>query len=153
MKKICVRTACALLVIGAAALTGCSTQAPYVPESMPVAWSWTGDVALSEEGTSNDEAWWRVLGDSAIDELMHEALAGNPTLDIAIARMNEANAAYGTSVAQQTPTLGVNAGSTRARSAEASGQPAIRAISSAGLGLNWEVDLFGRLLARPRLRG
>lgn len=52
-----------------------------------------------------DEPWWPVFQDSTLDRLIEEALASSPTMVIAVARMEQLQAAYRYVAASIFPTL------------------------------------------------
>ncbi|RZA29156.1 MAG: OprM, partial [Proteobacteria bacterium] len=96
----------------------------------------------------SDEAWWRQLKDPAVDFLAEAALNDSPSVAQAIARVDEALALLGTTSAQRIPSADVNGNTTRGRSLNinsASGGTILSTQSGVGLGLSWEIDLFGRV--------
>ena len=125
-----------------ATLCACKTQAPYasVPLAAPAAWS----VAATTDAAPAIAQWWTRLNDPAIDALAEAVLAGNPTLQQALARIDEADANLRLAAAQRLPALQANLGGSRARTADG-GQPAYATGGTLGLALSWEVDLFGRV--------
>jgi len=134
-------------------LGGCALQPVYVAPELqaPTAWSENTPVSYAVFGQPpvDRQAWWRALGDRAIDALTEAALADSPTLAQATARMDEARATLGVSAAAHGPTVGASAGLTRAQgqnaATPASGATALSTSASAGPRLSWEVDLFGRV--------
>jgi NodT family efflux transporter outer membrane factor (OMF) lipoprotein len=128
----------------------------------PTAWSANTPVSYAVFGQPpvDRQAWWRALGDRAIDALTEAALADSPTLAQALARIDEARASAGGAEAARRPTVGASVGLTRAQSQNtASAVPGatIQSTSAnAGPQLSWEIDLFGRVrqsveAARSRL--
>lgn len=108
--------------------------------------------------------WWEALGDPALDALVQDALAHNPTLDQASARIREAEAQLRQQRAARLPSAsatgqylyaelpGVGLGTAGSGSESGGGQGGAGAAGSGGtalefynLGLNvsWEIDLFG----------
>jgi NodT family efflux transporter outer membrane factor (OMF) lipoprotein len=131
-----------------AALAGCATQGPYQPAHLEAPKAWTMPTAAAAMATPPDENWWRQLNDSAIDALVEAALADSPTLAQATARVEEARALLGATSAQRVPSVDVNGNATRARNLNADslrGGPLLSTQGSVGLGLSWEIDLFGRV--------
>lgn len=139
-------------------LAGCSL-APKVPEpeiAVPIAFkqatpaegSWKP--AVPAEAAARG-AWWAVFGDARLDALEAQAEKANPTLAVAASRVRAARATLSGAQAGRWPTLGVNAGATRARSAPATlGLPDGTATSAgtvyqAGLAARYEIDLFDRV--------
>ncbi|WP_223302769.1 efflux transporter outer membrane subunit [Halotalea alkalilenta] len=131
-----------------AVLAGCATQAPYQSKRLEAPEAWTLPAAETTQATVGDEAWWRQLNDPAIDALVDAALADSPSIAQAIARVDEARALLGATSAQRMPTVDIDGNTTRARSLNTdspSGGTTLSTQSSLGLGLSWEIDLFGRV--------
>lgn len=99
-------------------------------------------------------AWWRALGDAQLDALVDAALAHNPDMHAAQARLREARAQLMGQRANEMPKASVDAAAVRMRS------PNLSAFSSGsnggggtgrgplqlytvGLDASWEIDLFG----------
>ncbi|MGN6146951.1 MAG: TolC family protein, partial [Rhizomicrobium sp.] len=51
------------------------------------------------------DAWWKAFGDPQLDALVDQALKGSPTLQVALARMREAQAQLSVSRAATYPQL------------------------------------------------
>ena len=137
-----------LAVLLLAALTGCATQGPYQRAHLDAPEAWTMPAAEAAMTTPADEDWWRQLNDSAIDALVDATMADSPSIAQAIARVDEARALLGATSAQRMPALDVNGNATRARSLNTdspTGGTILSTQSSVGLGLSWEIDLFGRV--------
>lgn len=132
------------------ALGGCALQPTYVsPEPPPpVGWSAPSAQGARQSGVAAAE-WWRPLGDSAIDALIESAFIDSPTLEQALARVQEARATLGVSAAAKAPSVGVSAGATRAQSQNTSAYSSDATVLSTsthvGPSLSWEADLFGRV--------
>ncbi|GAA3266277.1 hypothetical protein GCM10020258_34980 [Sphingomonas yabuuchiae] len=47
--------------------------------------------------------WWRGLGDAQLDRIVGDALSGNPSLDIALARLRQAESVLATRRADDGP--------------------------------------------------
>lgn len=101
--------------------------------------------------------WWRALGDTQLDALVDRALAGNPSLEIALTRLQEARtfetALTGRALPSVEASAGVGRGTgsdlTRSRVASpltsASTTSGLQHITTmAGFDAAWELDLFGR---------
>lgn len=96
--------------------------------------------------------WWTVFGDQTLSALETRALHDNPNVRAAAQRLVQAQAQLGVVRAGQLPTVNVQAGVSNSRtSAETSQGLALghRSIEgnnySAGVGLSWELDLWGRV--------
>lgn len=97
--------------------------------------------------------WWKVLGDPVLDELEQQALAGNPDLAAARARLDRARASLRLEKANSTPQVGAIGTAAHIRipglggdegsegGAEESGTSTN--FYNLGLSTSWEIDLFG----------
>ena len=93
--------------------------------------------------------WWSSFGDARLTGLIDRALAGNPNLKVAQARLARAEAAVGG--AQSADGLQVNGALdvTRQRYSANSIYPpplggSIRTFATGQIGASWEIDFFGR---------
>ncbi len=134
------------VVIAAGLLAGCA-----VPESKPL----VTPLAAPALGLSATPAptiaadWWRGFGDPQLDRLVGDAVAGNPSLDAALARVAQARAVLATRDAENGPNVTLDASEQVAR---LSGRYTIpppfagstRFIGSTAANLSWNLDLFGR---------
>jgi multidrug efflux system outer membrane protein len=134
----------------------CAMQSPYETPAVPPSADWSSNVAGADNAKPAPQEWWRLLNDPALDNLIPATFANNPTLDQAMARIDQARAQVGANRASYFPQVGIggNTGQTNTRllsgnSAElssSSGQLAGEATTSAiGPTLTWEIDLFGRI--------
>jgi outer membrane protein, multidrug efflux system len=95
-------------------------------------------------------AWWRGFGDPQLDALIGEALAANPDLKIAAARLGVAHAALTAARAGRRPSLALGAGAQRRAFSrtERAADPALNTAATAlslGPAATYEIDLWGRL--------
>ncbi|MDX3908392.1 MAG: efflux transporter outer membrane subunit [Sphingobium sp.] len=129
----------AMLVAGCAAPNLPRPSASSV--SAPPGWR----TELPAPNAAVNAGWWQGFGDPILTGLVERALAHNPDVAIAAARVQEARANERLARAQLFPTLDVGAGVTRSRSIgplgaateTTAGQPLFQAA--------YEVDLFGRI--------
>jgi len=162
-----------LLSIGAiAVLAGCTVGPDYKgPAALPAAAQPGSAFVRAPALTSAEEPalaqWWLALGDPVLNTLEARALAGNPGLEAAQARIEQARQNVRYERAQRLPTGAVqgtyiyadlpgldlgadNGGSTGGTPGQpapgASPAPADTTISFFNLGLNanWELDLWGK---------
>ena len=134
------------VLIAAGLLAGCA-----VPESKPLVTPLAAP-ALGLSGTPAPTIaadWWRGFGDPQLDRLVGDAVAGNPSLDAALARVAQARAVLATRDADNGPNVTLDASEQVAR---LSGRYTIpppfagstRFIGSTAANLSWNLDLFGR---------
>jgi NodT family efflux transporter outer membrane factor (OMF) lipoprotein len=103
--------------------------------------------------------WWHALGDPQLDALVEDALKGNPGLDIALVRLQEARTFEVALTGTALPRLDVGAGGGRGTGSDLSRGRAPGALTSAdhsvpaasritqvaGFDAAWDIDLFGGL--------
>ena len=82
------KTVLALLLLSA-----CAPSDPYAPPVFPFLSGYHGAVQGAPVLLQNDN-WWLRLGDPVLNRLVTAALAGNPSLDVARARVRQAEAAF-----------------------------------------------------------
>lgn len=151
-------------LLAALVLAGCAT-APTPPQAkidVPTSFKeGTPDTAIAApagqwkaaepaEGHTRGQ-WWLAFNDPALNQLQEQALAANPNLAAAAARVKAARAALNSSQADRLPQVGVNFGVGRQKSSAVDlGLPANTNIGPAtawrsGLTASYEVDLFQRV--------
>src|SRR4029077_16502782 len=93
-------------------------------------------------------AWWRLYDDPVLDGLVADALAANTDIRVAVARLAKARAALREVKVDRLPDVGANAAFSDGRLDEAGQQPGDSRTDTSfdvGLGISYEVDLFGRV--------
>ncbi len=130
---------------------GCASSAGIVPTAQTIVPASLGlDAAGPFIATPALETdWWRGFGDSALTDLVERALAGNPTLKIAQARLGRAQAAVSGAQAANGPQINASLDVSRQRFSATSIYPpplggSIRTLGTAQVGAAWEIDFFGR---------
>lgn len=93
--------------------------------------------------------WWDRYGDARLEQLVEQAIAGQPGLQAAWLRVEQAQAAVAASDAARQPQLGATADLTDQRFSKHGLVPpalagAMRWNSNLQLSGSWELDLFGR---------
>ena len=138
-----------------AVLAGCSLAPRYQPpQTVAVAaFKESGDwMPAAPADAQGRGPWWQAFGDPKLDELEKQLNDGNPDLGAAVARVEQARALAREARSNIFPTLSADAAATRGKSS--SNAPLTAALGRspvtqndfvAGLDLEWEVDLFGRL--------
>lgn len=150
----------------AALLSGCSLAPSYVPPrlSQDVSqYKEAGDWAPAAPADDQPRTdWWQAFGDPKLDDLQQRLRAGNPDLNSAFARFEQARAVAGEARSQQFPLLSADAAAIRGH--ESANAPNTLGAGKTGndfttsLNVAWEIDLFGRLrnataAARARAQG
>jgi len=100
--------AAALILAGCASSRGLAPEGRALDPDTLVAQRSFADAALSEAAFPRAD-WWAAFGDAQLNALIDEALAGNPGLDAADARVRQAIAQAGLADAARKPTLGASA--------------------------------------------
>ena len=133
-----------------ALLAGCATPGDQPPPAQPIAPAAAGLNTDEAAATAfPDAAWWRVLGDPALDALIDQGLAGQPGLQAAAARLAVASADTQALSASQGPQFGLLAEPTRERFSENGLVPPPLAGGTYNLATlrvegQWALDFFGR---------
>lgn len=143
-----------LAVAGAlVALAGCSLAPEYkIPETaVPTAFKEAGpwQTAIPADRQPRGE-WWQQFGDKTLDELERRIDKSNLDLAVAVARYDAAQAFAAQANAGLYPEIDAIGSATRNRQSEGrplrgSGQPNVYNNYAVGLGLNYEIDLWGRV--------
>lgn len=138
----------------AAVLAACTS--PEGPQDSgletPAVWSGPTDSEaagplLSSPTADIEQRWWQSFQDPVLDHLVAAALAGNKSLAIAAARVEEARAARHGAVAALYPDVTVTGDATRENSGLLTSNKTI-SLKEVDLQASWEADLFGKNQAR-----
>ncbi|MDP5238405.1 efflux transporter outer membrane subunit [Uliginosibacterium sp. 31-16] len=130
-----------LLLCGCKAF-GPDYKAPQLStHDVPARWTSPIDApgAATTASTAPATQWWSELGDATLDRLVAEAFNNSPTLEAALARLNESRALHSEARSAALPGADAEAG-TRRSSSDDSGPGNQRWL---GLNSSWELDLFG----------
>jgi NodT family efflux transporter outer membrane factor (OMF) lipoprotein len=133
----------------ALALAGCANMSGITPQSKLASPESVGLVSGSTASFRPQVQWWHDFGDEQLDRLVTQALAGNPSLKLAQARLARAQAATETARSASGPQVNGSLDITRQRFTENGLVPppiAGSTINSGTLQLSgsWEMDFFGR---------
>ena len=132
-------------MIAAMLLAGCAAVPHVQPQVAQVA---PEGVGLDAGAATIDARWWTAFGDPQLDRLVAMGLAGNPTLDQALARVRGAEAQIEVEHAGLLPRINGSAQVSRALIGEKAFPPPLGAnnvnLGLAGASLSWDLDLFGR---------
>ena len=132
----------AFILITAAFLAGCS----FRPDMPNVDTNFTS--TYSYETSDIRDLWWKEFNDENLNILVESALEKNTNLRIAYLNLEKAKASLGVAESSLLPGVNLNVGYTKAKSSGETytRQPQTRyRTSSINLGLNYEIDLWGRV--------
>jgi multidrug efflux system outer membrane protein len=149
----------ALLLIGAAALAGCSMDPRLARPEPPVPPSWpVGDAYLRQsEAALPAVTYAQVFRDRRLQLIIEQGVANNRDLRVAVANINSARALYRVQRAARFPQVdasgryqyaqGVGGGFTGGAGGGGGGQPFLQT----NIGVTaFEIDLFGRVASLTR---
>jgi NodT family efflux transporter outer membrane factor (OMF) lipoprotein len=145
---------CALALV----LGGCSLAPPLKVPDVPAGDSYK-ELAPWTQAQPADrlprDSWWMLYDTPEIDDLQKRLIAANPTLAAALANYAQAKALSDQARAGLFPTLGLNAGVSRAR--ESANAPLIGATTPRyyddnvlGGSVSYELDLWGQIRNQVR---
>ena len=132
----------AFILITAAFLAGCS----FRPDMPNVDTNFTSTYTF--ETSDIRDLWWKEFHDENLNSLVESALEKNTNLRIAYLNLQKAKASLGVAEADLLPGVNLNVSYTKAKTSGETytGQPQTRYRSSSiNLGLNYEIDLWGRV--------
>ena len=132
----------AFILITAAFLAGCS----FRPDMPNVDTNFTSTYTF--ETSDIRDLWWKEFHDENLNSLVESALEKNTNLRIAYLNLQKAKASLGVAEADLLPGVNLNVSYTKAKTSGETytKQPQTRYRSSSiNLGLNYEIDLWGRV--------
>jgi outer membrane protein, multidrug efflux system len=157
------RTGMKVCLAGAILLGGCEVGPDYKPPKMAVpdqfseissATRPTTEGSVSPPPMQDYQLWWTTFNDPQLNSLIDRAVAGNPSLQAAEARVLEARANGGVIASGLWPQ--VNVGGSYTHSRESSNLPGVSEFSQngtfpgqesdlyqVGFDASWEIDVFG----------
>ncbi len=133
----------------ASLLTGCA-MIPDLPALR--APTDAAQLGLAGPATRVDAQWWRELGDEQLDRLVAQALAGNPGLRLAVARLDRARAVTDAADAALLPQVNGALDLNRQLYTQQGLIPrpiagTVRNTGNVALSANWEIDVYGKYQA------
>jgi outer membrane protein, multidrug efflux system len=147
-------TAIALVMV--MSLSGCAVGPRYQRPTAPVPTEFKESSAPATQGAQTPPIaynnWWLVFNDPTLDRLEREADAANQDIRVAVARVDQAEAAARYSRSFLSPTLSVGASASRTREAQnrpnngnTNGRAATYNDFQLPLFFNYEIDAWGRV--------
>jgi NodT family efflux transporter outer membrane factor (OMF) lipoprotein len=157
----------ATLLLAAAAFTSCAVGPAYHTPRLPLpdhydaaARAPPGQGVGAQAGVSSADlaSWWRALGDPQLDSLVDRAVANNPSLLVALDRLQAARLYEAGLTGTLLPAVDASAGFGRGTGSDLTRGRAAAPLVSAdnthdltqvttigGFDAVWEIDVFGRL--------
>ena len=137
------------------ATSACASVPHLGPKPIPHA---ARDYAASKSLAGSEaqwpgEGWWQRYGDAQLDQLIAEGLAGSPDLQAAAARVRRAQGLAQAAGAKLLPTVDAGASMTEVNPSNNLGIPlwsGSKEVGVLGIGLNFELDLWGKNRAAVR---
>ncbi len=153
--RLCAVLACAVACGG---ISGCAVGPDYQPPEPPVPQTFAAASPARTGGRAVDPAkWWRSLHDRELNSLIERAIAANPTLEIALDRLQQARAQEAVVVGAALPVAGGGAGGgwgtgvdlARGRVSQTlvsgeNGTGTSQVVNIVGFDAGWEIDVFGK---------
>ncbi|MCM2287256.1 MAG: efflux transporter outer membrane subunit [Desulfobacula sp.] len=126
---------------------GCVMVGPdYAPPEQKLPESWNGEsmgVTHISPGREVLAEWWSALHDPILSDLIQRAVANNPDLGQARARVREQRARRNIFRAGLFPTLDASGSHRKSKSSEDLGTGKETDLYSADVDAGWELDIFG----------
>jgi outer membrane protein, multidrug efflux system len=133
-------------------LAGCAIGPDYARPTLAPPTEFRGQVTPVEATSLADLPWWEVFGDTTLQALIREAIAGNYDLRIATARVAQARAQAGIARAAFFPSIGYNVNVQRSQEFAAflgiqSNQvnPSPTNLFLGAMSATWEIDVWGAI--------
>lgn len=136
----------------AALLAGCAV--PPEPVALtPLADASVGLAGAPAPAIASD--WWRMFNDPQLDRIVADAMAGSPTLEMALARLRASQASLLGARGGRLPQIAVDANEQVQRLSGAYIIPppyggSVQSVGDAQAGLSWDLDFWGRQAAAIR---
>jgi NodT family efflux transporter outer membrane factor (OMF) lipoprotein len=133
-------------LLAATALSACTT----IPQSAPFASEPSQAKKVNPINTISEQMWWKDLGDPQLQRLMTQALNNSPSLAIAEARLNQAQAAVSQYRAANRPQVGLDATAYEGKQSynylfpKEAVPEGYKDYGQTTLSFNWELDFWGR---------
>ncbi len=143
------RMTSAIGLMAALALAGCAAPSePIAVQSLSASALGLG----AAPGAAIASDWWRSFGDAQLDRIITDALHGNPTLAIAMARVRASHAMVASTRGARLPQIALDASEQVQRLSNAYIIPppyggSTKWVGDAQANLSWNIDFWGRQAA------
>jgi NodT family efflux transporter outer membrane factor (OMF) lipoprotein len=141
----------ALGAVAIASLSACANFSGIFSKAQPVAATQAGlsGQAIPADSVALDSQWWTSYGDAQLNLLVSQALANNPNLRVALARVQRVQAGIDSADAAGSPQLNAGLDASRQLYTHNGLVPAPvagteRDIATLQASGSWELDLFGK---------
>ena len=153
MNKIAASWTQRLCLLSAIFAAGCTVGPDYERPKMDLPGTYNADVPQSAPATSKTpvtirQDWWTLVNDPELNRLESLALANNADLQIAVARIAQAQGLALQAGAAQYPNLSLEGSGTRSSQGAAATPSGIDYLDSnyqGAVGLSYEIDLWGKV--------
>lgn len=112
----------------------------------PLPDGWQEKDTLFQQVLPVDDQWWKVFEDATLDSLINLAMEQNPSVLMAINRIDQAKAQWRISQSDFYPSLSFNGGWNRQQTSGSLGTGSPQAWTgyySASVQMSWQLDVFG----------
>lgn len=146
---VCYKTI--VLLVAAISITGCSIWPDYrrPKTTLPAQYGESVNSQTSDANQMLTNDWWRLYQDPVLDDLIAKSLQNNTDIKLAVARIEEADAAMREVGAALFPAVDLNTAGTRSRVTEAGAFPVFAANPrnnyTISLNTSFEIDFWGKL--------
>lgn len=129
-------------------LGACAVKAQQVDKYLerPLPDGWQEKDTLFQQVLPVDDQWWKVFEDATLDSLIHLAMEQNPSVLMAINRIDQAKAQWRISQSELYPSLSFNGGWERQQTSGNLGNGTPQTWTgyySASVQMSWQLDVFG----------
>ncbi|MEI6802692.1 MAG: efflux transporter outer membrane subunit [Burkholderiales bacterium] len=141
---------CAPLLLCALALAGCANFSGIAPTTQQLRAADLGlQTSAAVPAPQIASAWWRAYGDAQLTELVEAAIANNPSLQVARARIERVKAVNEVVDAALLPSVGAGLDMTRQLFTSTGMYPpplagTVRETATLQASASWELDFFGK---------
>ena len=138
---------CLLLSLGMNAQRTASLLTHPLPEQ------WQEEDALFQQILPKDDQWWKTFGDATLDSLIGVAMNQNPSVLMAINRIDQAKAQWRISQSDFYPSFSLESGWSRQQTSgnTGTGTPQSRnGYYDASVNMSWQLDVFGTIRQRVK---